>query len=53
MTVGARLGPRAIREASARHIPSREFHPKAGINPYKSWARNLDCADIPVTSIDK
>ena len=52
MTVGARLGPRAIREASARHIPSRGFHPEAGINPYKSWARILDCGDIPVTPID-
>ncbi|PYH72107.1 agmatinase [Aspergillus vadensis CBS 113365] len=49
---GARMGPRAIRTASARHIPSRAFHAAAQINPYQSWARVLDCGDIPVTPFD-
>ncbi|EEP83028.1 conserved hypothetical protein [Uncinocarpus reesii 1704] len=49
---GARLGPRAIREASARHLPSRGFNVHGGVNPYRSWARILDCGDIPVTPLD-
>ncbi|KAF2438003.1 Arginase/deacetylase [Karstenula rhodostoma CBS 690.94] len=49
---GARMGPRAIRTASARHIPSRGFNPHAKLNPYRSWARILDCGDIPVTPFD-
>ncbi|KAF2702908.1 Arginase/deacetylase [Pleomassaria siparia CBS 279.74] len=49
---GARMGPRAIRAASTRHLPSRSFHPNAGVNPYRSWAKVLDCGDIPITPID-
>ncbi|KAE8372107.1 arginase family-domain-containing protein [Aspergillus bertholletiae] len=49
---GARFGPRAIRAASNRHLPSRGFNPYAGINPYMSWAQVLDCGDIPVTPFD-
>ncbi|RYP67298.1 hypothetical protein DL771_007316 [Monosporascus sp. 5C6A] len=49
---GARFGPRAIRAASARQISFRSFNPRAGINPYQSWARILDCGDIPVTPMD-
>ncbi|THW14124.1 Arginase/deacetylase [Aureobasidium pullulans] len=49
---GARLGPRAMRVASSRHLPSRSFHQHMGINPYMSWARVLDCGDIPITPID-
>ncbi|KAE8137425.1 arginase family-domain-containing protein [Aspergillus pseudotamarii] len=49
---GARFGPRAIRAASNRHLPSRGFSPYAGVNPYMSWARVLDCGDIPVTPFD-
>lgn len=52
LSTGARLGPRAIRDASLRHIPSRGFHPTVGLNPYRSWARVLDCGDIPVTPVD-
>lgn len=25
---------------------------RAGVNPYKSWARVIDCGDIPVTPFD-
>src|SRR5271156_3975502 len=49
---GARFGPRAIRAASARQIPSRSFNHRAAINPYSSWARILDCGDIPITPFD-
>ncbi|KAI0851085.1 Arginase/deacetylase [Daldinia vernicosa] len=49
---GARFGPRAIRAASARQTSFRGFNPRAGINPYASWARILDCGDIPVVPVD-
>lgn len=49
---GARMGPRAIRTASARHIPSRGFNPHANLNPYRPWARVVDCGDIPITPFD-
>lgn len=49
---GARFGPRAIRAASNRHLPSRGFSAYSGINPYTSWARIIDCGDIPVNPFD-
>lgn len=49
---GARLGPRAIRAASARQTSYRGFNHRAGINPYQSWATILDCGDIPITPFD-
>ncbi|KAG9247001.1 arginase family-domain-containing protein [Calycina marina] len=49
---GARFGPRAIRAASARQTSFRGFNTRAGINPYSSWAKILDCGDIPVTPVD-
>ena len=49
---GARFGPRAIRAASARQTSFRGFNPRAGINPYSSWAKIIDCGDIPVTPVD-
>ncbi|ORY59225.1 ureohydrolase [Pseudomassariella vexata] len=49
---GARFGPRAIRQASARQTSFRGFNPRAGINPYASWATILDCGDIPITPVD-
>ncbi|KAI1804404.1 Arginase/deacetylase [Daldinia bambusicola] len=49
---GARFGPRAIRAASARQTSFRGFNARAGINPYASWARILDCGDVPVTPMD-
>ncbi|EPE28806.1 Arginase/deacetylase [Glarea lozoyensis ATCC 20868] len=49
---GARFGPRAIRAASSRQTSFRSFNPRAGINPYMSWAKILDCGDIPVTPMD-
>ncbi|KAI9756322.1 MAG: hypothetical protein M4579_003914 [Chaenotheca gracillima] len=49
---GARFGPRAIRAASARQTTFRGFNPRAGMNPYTSWAHIMDCGDIPVTPFD-
>lgn len=49
---GARFGPRAIRANSARQISFRSFNQRAGINPYTSWARIVDCGDIPVSPFD-
>lgn len=49
---GARFGPRAIRAASQRQRPPAAFNHRAGINPYMSWAKVLDCDDIPVAPAD-
>jgi agmatinase len=49
---GARFGPRAIRAASARQTTYRGFNPRANLNPYTSWAKVVDCGDIPVTPFD-
>jgi agmatinase len=35
-----------------RQTAYRGFNARAGINPYRSWARVLDCGDIPVTPLD-
>src|SRR5271155_3767235 len=51
-TTGARFGPRAIRASSARQLPHRGFNTRAGLNPYTSFARILDCGDIPITPFD-
>ncbi|KAF3289532.1 hypothetical protein TWF970_003306 [Orbilia oligospora] len=49
---GARFGPRAIRAASARQTSFRGFNHRAGFNPYQSWAKIIDCGDIPVVPFD-
>lgn len=49
---GARFGPRAIRSASQRQTSLRGFNQRAMFNPYTSWAKILDCGDIPVTPMD-
>ncbi|CAH0003637.1 unnamed protein product [Clonostachys byssicola] len=49
---GARFGPRAIRAASARQTSFRGFNARANINPYASWAKIIDCGDIPVVPMD-
>ncbi|GAB0143255.1 hypothetical protein EsHS_00003777 [Epichloe bromicola] len=49
---GARFGPRAIRQASARQTSFRGFNPRANINPYRSWAKIIDCGDVPITPLD-
>lgn len=49
---GARFGPRAIRAASQRQTSLRGFNQRAMLNPYDSWAKIIDCDDIPVTPMD-
>lgn len=49
---GARFGPRAIRAASQRQTSFRSFNAQQGINPYLSWAKVLDCGDIPISPFD-
>ncbi|KAF2706628.1 Arginase/deacetylase [Pleomassaria siparia CBS 279.74] len=49
---GARFGPRAIRAGSARQTSFRGFNPRAKLNPYTSWAKIVDCGDIPITPFD-
>lgn len=49
---GARFGPRAIRAGSARQTTFRGFNFRAGVNPYTSWAKVVDCGDIPITPFD-
>ncbi|KAK1915617.1 hypothetical protein P3342_003427 [Pyrenophora teres f. teres] len=49
---GARFGPRAIRAGSARQTSFRGFNPRANLNPYTSWAKIVDCGDIPITPFD-
>lgn len=49
---GARFGPRAIRAASQRQTSLRGYNPRAAYNPYRSWAKIMDCGDIPVTPMD-
>lgn len=49
---GARFGPRAIRAASQRQTSLRGYNQRADFNPYKSWAKVVDCGDIPVTPMD-
>ncbi|KAF2832882.1 Arginase/deacetylase [Ophiobolus disseminans] len=49
---GARFGPRAIRAGSARQTSFRGFNPRAGLNPYTSWANIVDCGDVPITPFD-
>lgn len=35
-----------------RQTGYRGFNARAGLNPYRSWARVLDCGDIPVSPLD-
>lgn len=49
---GARFGPRAIRSASQRQTSLRGYNQRASFNPYQSWAKVVDCGDIPVTPMD-
>ena len=53
LTLGARFGPRAIRTASERQSPNRAFGTRLGLNPYKNWAKMVDCGDIPVSQLSQ
>lgn len=49
---GARFGPSGIRQGSRRLNLYGGYNVPMGVNPFNSWARVLDCGDIPVTSYD-
>ncbi|KAF8541152.1 arginase [Trichophaea hybrida] len=49
---GARFGPSGIRQGSHRCGFSGGYNVPLDTNPFNSWARVLDCGDIPVTSYD-
>lgn len=49
---GARFGPRAIRSALQRQTSLRGWNQRANYNPYQSWAKVIDCGDVPVTPMD-
>ncbi|KAI9249096.1 agmatinase [Helicostylum pulchrum] len=46
---GARFGPSGIREGSKR---IKGYNTELGINPFKSWAKAVDCGDIPFEPFD-
>ncbi|KAI8969116.1 agmatinase [Mycotypha africana] len=46
---GARFGPSAIREGSKR---IKGYNNELHINPFKSWAKAVDCGDIPFEPFD-
>ncbi|CAO3588137.1 unnamed protein product [Absidia cylindrospora] len=46
---GARFGPSAIREGSKR---IKGFNYEIKVNPFKSWAKLVDCGDIPFEPFD-
>src|SRR4051812_40074458 len=50
--LGARFGPRAIRAGSSRQTSFRGFNSRANLNPYSSWAKIVDCGDMPITPFD-
>ncbi|BFZ65497.1 hypothetical protein YB2330_006670 [Saitoella coloradoensis] len=49
---GARFGPSGIRQGSRRLNLYGGYNVPMDVNPFHSWAKILDCGDIPVTSYD-
>ncbi|KAF2686939.1 Arginase/deacetylase [Lentithecium fluviatile CBS 122367] len=49
---GARFGPSGIRQGSRRLNLYGGYNVPLEANPFNSWAKVLDCGDIPVTSYD-
>jgi len=49
---GARFGPNGIRQGSRRLNLYGGYNVPLDANPFNSWAKVLDCGDIPVTSYD-
>lgn len=48
---GARFGPSGIRLGSRRLAPAYSVYNEK-LNPYKNWARIVDCGSPPVTPLD-
>ncbi|OCK75009.1 Arginase/deacetylase [Lepidopterella palustris CBS 459.81] len=49
---GARFGPSGIRQGSRRLNLYGGYNVPLDANPFNSWAKVIDCGDIPVTSYD-
>ncbi|EOA91145.1 hypothetical protein ACJQWK_11241 [Exserohilum turcicum] len=49
---GARFGPSGIRQGSRRLNLYGGYNVPLEANPFNSWAKIIDCGDIPVTSYD-
>ncbi|KAF1830481.1 Arginase/deacetylase [Decorospora gaudefroyi] len=49
---GARFGPSGIRQGSRKLGFSGGYNVPLEANPFNSWAKVIDCGDIPVTSYD-
>ncbi|GAB7337258.1 hypothetical protein MBLNU457_g2629t1 [Dothideomycetes sp. NU457] len=49
---GARFGPNGIRQGSRRLNLYGGYNVPLAANPFNSWAKVIDCGDIPVTSYD-
>ncbi|KAF2400228.1 Arginase/deacetylase [Trichodelitschia bisporula] len=50
---GARFGPSGIRQGSRRlNLYVGGYNVPLAANPFNSWAKVIDCGDIPVTSYD-
>ncbi|KAG9185498.1 putative agmatinase 1 [Alternaria panax] len=49
---GARFGPSGIRQGSRRLNLYGGYNVPLKANPFNSWAKVVDCGDIPVTSYD-
>ncbi|OQO13023.1 putative agmatinase 1 [Cryoendolithus antarcticus] len=49
---GARFGPSGIRQGSRRLNLYGGYNVPLAANPFNSWAKVIDCGDIPVTSYD-
>ncbi|KAM0719595.1 hypothetical protein Q7P37_003725 [Cladosporium fusiforme] len=49
---GARFGPQGIRQGSRRLNLYGGYNVPLAANPFNSWAKVIDCGDVPVTSYD-
>jgi agmatinase len=49
---GARFGPKGIRAGSARMSPGESWSVYTGENTLASWAKIVDCGDVPLTFLD-
>ncbi|KAH9903730.1 arginase [Xylariomycetidae sp. FL2044] len=50
---GARYGPSEIRVGSQRKSADFSWSVYTGENPLKSWAKVVDCGDVPLSWLDK
>ncbi|KAK4701349.1 agmatinase, partial [Phenoliferia sp. Uapishka_3] len=49
---GARFGPAGIRQGSRRLTLYGGYNVPLEVNPFRSWAKLVDCGDVPVTPYD-